>query len=80
MRHGYCTAELIIWYIVKQLTQPLDVNEVTMQIEGDPHTSKSATLDTGSSLEMVGRGTAPAQDMRQTCICHCVADCSQRPQ
>ena len=31
MRHG--TAELIIWYIMKQLVLPPDVNEVTMQKE-----------------------------------------------
>ena len=31
MRQGYCAAELIIWYIVKQLILPPDVNEVTMQ-------------------------------------------------
>ena len=33
MRHGYCTAELIIWYIMNQLILPPDVNEVTMQKE-----------------------------------------------
>ena len=33
MRHGYCTAELIVWYIMKQLILPPDVNEVTMQKE-----------------------------------------------
>ena len=31
IRHGYCTAELIIWYIMKQLILPPDVNEITMQ-------------------------------------------------
>ena len=33
VRHGYCTAELIIWYITKQLLLPPYVNEVTMQKE-----------------------------------------------
>ena len=33
MRHGYCTAELIVWYVMKQLILPHDVNEVTMQRE-----------------------------------------------
>ena len=33
MRHGYCTAELIIWYIMKQLIRTTDINEVTMQKE-----------------------------------------------
>ena len=33
VRHGYCTAKLIIWYIMKQLILPPDVNEVTMQKE-----------------------------------------------
>ena len=31
MRHGYCTAELIVWYVMKQLIMPHDINEVTMQ-------------------------------------------------
>ena len=30
MRHGYCTAELIVWYVMKQLILPHDINEVTM--------------------------------------------------
>ena len=33
MRHGYCTAELIVWYVMKQLILPHDINEVTMQKE-----------------------------------------------
>ena len=33
MRHGYCTAELIIWYIMKQLILPPVVNEVTKKKE-----------------------------------------------
>ena len=33
MRHGYCTAELIVWYVMKQLIRPPDINEVTMQKE-----------------------------------------------
>ena len=33
MRHGYCTGELRVWYVMKQLTLPPDVNEVTMQKE-----------------------------------------------
>ena len=33
VRHGYCAAELIVWYIMKQLMLPPDVNEVTMQKE-----------------------------------------------
>ena len=33
MRHGYCDPELIVWYIMKQLILPPDVNEVTMQKE-----------------------------------------------
>ena len=33
MRHGYCTAELIVWYVMKQLILPPDVNEVTIQKE-----------------------------------------------
>ena len=33
MRHGYCTAELIIWHIMKQLILPPDVSEVTTQKE-----------------------------------------------
>ena len=33
MHHGYCAAELIIWYIMKQLILPPDMNEVKMQKE-----------------------------------------------
>ena len=33
VRHGYCTAELIAWYVMKQLILPPDINEVTMQKE-----------------------------------------------
>ena len=46
MRHGYCTAEQIIWYIVKQLILPLDVSEVTMQKEIlTPPKTPLSTLD-----------------------------------
>ena len=31
MRHGYCTAELKVWYVMKQLIMPHDINEVTVQ-------------------------------------------------
>ena len=33
MRHGYCTAELIVWYVMKQLIRPHDIDEVTIQKE-----------------------------------------------
>ena len=33
MRRGHCTAELIVWHIMKQLILPPDINEVTMQKE-----------------------------------------------
>ena len=33
VRHGFCTAELIVWYVTKQLILPPDINEVTMQKE-----------------------------------------------
>ena len=33
MRHGYCTAELIVRYLMKQLSLPPDINEVMMQNE-----------------------------------------------
>ena len=33
MRHGYCTAESIIWRVMKQLILSPDVNEVTVQKE-----------------------------------------------
>ena len=48
MRHGYCTAELIVWYVMKQLTLPPDINEVTMQKEIlTPPKVPPATLDQG---------------------------------
>ena len=48
MRHGYCTAELIVWYVMKQLILPHDINEVTMQKEilTQPKVAPS-TLDQG---------------------------------
>ena len=49
MRYGYCTAELIIWYPMKQVILPPDVNEVTMQKEIlTPPKSLPATLDQAS--------------------------------
>ena len=48
MHHGYCTAELIVWYVTKQLTLPPDINEVTMQKEIlTPPKVPPATLDQG---------------------------------
>ena len=48
MRHGYCTVELIVWYVMKQLTLPPDINEVTMQKEIlTPPKVPPATLDQG---------------------------------
>ena len=48
MRHGYCTAELIVWYVMKQLILPPDINEVTMQKEIlTPPRVPPATLDQG---------------------------------
>ena len=57
MRHGYCTAELIIWYIVKQLTLPPDVNEVTMQ--------KEIALDLRPSLQTARGNAAQIEPMQQ---------------
>ena len=48
MRHGYCTAELIVWYVMKQLIMPHDINEVTMQREILTHPkTPPSTLDQG---------------------------------
>ena len=48
MRHGYCTAELIVWYVLKQLILPHDINEVTMQKEILTHPKVApSTLDRG---------------------------------
>ena len=48
MRHGYCTAELIVWYVMKQLIMPHDINEVTMQKEILTHPKVTpSTLDQG---------------------------------
>ena len=47
-RHGYCTAELIVWFVMKQLILPHDVNEVTMQRELlTPPKVTPSTLDQG---------------------------------
>ena len=48
MQHGYCTAKLIVWYVMKQLILPPDINEVTMQKEIlTPPKVPPATLDQG---------------------------------
>ena len=48
MRRGYCTAELRVWYVTKQLTLPPDINEVTMQKEILTHPKVApSTLDQG---------------------------------
>ena len=48
MRHGYCTAELIVWYVMRQLIMPHDINEVTMQKEILTHPKVApSTLDQG---------------------------------
>ena len=63
MRHGYCTAELIVWYTMKQLMLPPDVNEVTMQQEIlTPPRVPPATLDQAS---MVRRDAASIASMHQ---------------
>ena len=51
MRDGYCTAELIVWYVMKQLILPPDINEVTMQKEILTHPKVApSTLDQGCAL------------------------------
>ena len=46
--HGYCTAELIVWYVMKQLILPHDINEVRMQKEILTHPRVApSTLDQG---------------------------------
>ena len=48
MRHGYCTAELVVWYEMSQLILPPDINEVTMQKEIlTPPKVLPSTLDLG---------------------------------
>ena len=48
VRHGYCTAELIVWYVMKQLILPHDINEVTTQKEILTHSKVApSTLDQG---------------------------------
>ena len=48
MRHGYCTVGLIVWYVMKQLTLPPDINEVKMQKEIlTPPKVVPSTLDQG---------------------------------
>ena len=50
VRHGYCTAELIVWYVMKQLILPPDINEVTMQKEIlTPPKVPPSTLDQAST-------------------------------
>ena len=49
VRHGYCTTELIVRYVMKQLIRPPDINEVTMQKEIlTPPKVQPATLEQAS--------------------------------
>ena len=64
-RHGYFAAELITWYIMKQLILPPDVNEVTTQKEILTPPKLNTSVCLGSSLEVVGRDAAPAQLMHK---------------
>ena len=49
MRHGFCSAELIIWYVMKQLILPPDASEVTIQKKIlTPPKVPPATLDQAS--------------------------------
>ena len=62
MRHGYCTAELIVWYVMKQLILPPDINEVTMQKEIlTPAKVSPATLD----HDVAGRDATSIEAMYQ---------------
>ena len=67
MRHGYCTAELIVWYIMKQLILPPDANEVTMQKEiFTPLRVPPATLDqTSTWLEEMQHRLKPCIKTKQ---------------
>ena len=68
MRHGYCTAELIVWYIMKQLILPPDINEVTMQKEIlTPSKVPPATLDQ-ASIQMARRTATSIELVHQTHI------------
>ena len=46
MRHGYCTAELIVWYVMKQLILPHDINDMQRELLTPPKLTPS-TLDQG---------------------------------
>ena len=64
MRHGYCTAELIVWYVMKQLILPPDINEVTMQKEIlTPPKVPPSTLD--QACYMVRRDATSIESMHQ---------------
>ena len=60
MRHGYCTAEIIVWYVMKQLILPHDINEVTMQKEILTHPKVA-----GSRLCMARRDAAPIESTHE---------------
>ena len=44
MRHGHCTVELIVWYVMKQLILPHDINEVH-HAEGDIDSTQGRSFD-----------------------------------
>ena len=63
VRHGWCTAELIIWYIMKQVILPPDVSEVDMQKE-------TLTLPKipPSTLDQASKWLEEAQRQLNVCI------------
>ena len=79
MRHGYCTAELIVWYVMKQLILPHDINEVTMQkkIQTHPKVAPS-TLDQGCAwLEEMQHRVNPCIKTRQKVHPRTIITCVQ---
>ena len=64
MRHGYCTAELIVWYVMKQLILPPDINEVTMQKILTPPKVAPSMLDQGCA-RMARRDAASLESMHK---------------
>ena len=64
MRHGYYTAELIIWYMMKQLILPPKC-EGGHHEEGNLVTTEDSTVNSRPSIQVVGGGAALSKLVHQ---------------
>ena len=72
VRRGYCTAMLIIWYVLKQIVLPDDISEVSMQKDAErtSDTTEDCTVHDRSSQTVVDRCAAQIEFVHQDRATH----------